>query len=662
VPDVHTSELTPRSHRRHLALDATVIGGLALLILAAVYHLWDAHFGIPFSYLGPNQSPLVYAPDAPFYLMMEKSAIDHGWFLTNPSLGYPFGQSLHDIPHGLDNLNLLVLQVLGWVFRNPFTAVNVFFLLTFVGISVAAYLVLRRLGVSRLTGAAIALLYTFLPYHFARGTAHVLLSAYWLVPVAALLLVAVTSEAPPFTRDRDSDDRATRSWKVSLRGKSSILYLLACAGLASTGSYYGAITLTLLVPVVIVDYLARRRARALVSGAIAVATIIVVMVLNLMPTFVYYAEHGRNPDVVKRGPSETEVNGLKISQLVLPTEGHRIHALAEIQAKSTRFSVLDAERGQQLGAIGAAGFVGLLGAVLIAARRRRPDDDDAPRPPPLDDDGGPEPLAPTGEVIRVFGIATIVAIIIGATSGISLIIAGIGLSEIRSWNRVSIFIGFFALATVGFGIDWLRRRLPDRAWRTPVTVAALALLVLIGILDQVAPTVVPDYKAAQHRFDSDEKFFAKVERELPKGSAVFNLPYQFFPESGIVNGIGPYDQVRGYLHTDGLEWSWGGVVGTDADWAAAAAQQPSTEELLDRISAVGFSGIVLDRRGDVGEKREAGLTDALGPPTFASPDGTQAFWDTREWASDARRRLGKAGFAAKRREALADRGKAKVAG
>ena len=164
-----------------------------------------------------------------------------------------------------------------------------------------------------------ALLYTFLPYHFARGTAHVLLSAYWLVPVAALLLVAVTSEKPPFTADATATTRRQqRSWKVSLRGKSSILYLLACAGLASTGSYYGAITLTLLAPVVIVDFLARRSRRVLASGAIAVGTILVVMVLNLMPTFVYWAEHGRNPDVVKRGPSETEVNGLKISQLVLP--------------------------------------------------------------------------------------------------------------------------------------------------------------------------------------------------------------------------------------------------------------------------------------------------------------------------------------------------------
>ena len=53
---------------------------------------------------------------------------------------------------------------------------------------------------------------------------------------------------------------------------------------------------------------------------------------------------------------------------------------------------------------------------------------------------------------------------------------------------------------------------------------------------------------------------------------------------------------------------------------------------------------------------------ALGPPQFESPDGTLAYLDTREWARDARRRLGKAGFAAKRAEALRDRGEAKRAG
>jgi hypothetical protein len=661
-----------KGRARQLAIDSTLIAIAALGVLAVVYHLWDADFGIPFEYLGPDRSPLVYAPDAPFYLMMAKGALDHGWFLENPSLGFPFGQELYDIPHGLDNLNLLVLQVLDWVFGNPFTAVNVFFVLTFVGISVAAYLVVRRLGVSRLVGATVALLYSFVPYHFARGTAHLLLSAYWMVPVAGLLIVAVTSERPPFTVDAP-DDR--RGWNVSLRGWSSILWLLACAGLASTGTYYGAIALTLLVPVALVDYLARRRTRVLVSAGIAVAAVLLVMVVNLLPTFVYWAQHGRNEDVVKRGPSETEVNGLKISQLVLPTDDHRIDAFANIQDKSTRFTVIDDERGQQLGAIGAIGFIGVLGAVLLPARSRgngsRRDDD--PRPPPsasereraVESASSPElaPIAPPGEVLRVFGIATIVAIVVGAVSGFSLIMAGIGLSDIRSWNRVSIFIAFFALTAVGLGLDWVRRRLPDRPWRTPVTVAALAALLVIGVLDQVSTSVVPDYDGAKQRFDLDAAFFRRIERTLPENAAVFNLPYLFFPESGTVEGVGPYDNVRGYLQTDDLNWSWGGVIGGDADWAAGTAQG-KPEVMLDRLAAVGFDGLVLDRRGYREEEglREIGINLVVGPPTFESADGTLAFWDLRNYARAARARLGPAGIRRVREEAFRDHGWPKVRG
>jgi hypothetical protein len=153
-----------------------------------------------------------------------------------------------------------------------------------------------------------------------------------------------------------------------------------------------------------------------------------------------------------------------------------------------------------------------------------------------------------------------------------------------------------------------------------------------------------------------------VERRLPEGAAVFNLPYQFFPESGTVNGVGPYDQVRGYLHTNDLKWSWGGVIGTDVDWIAAATQQPSTPEMLDRITAVGFRALVLDRRGDAEAARELALRDALGTPAFENADHTLAFWDLREWARDARRRLGKAGLAKKRAEALRDRRRAHYSG
>lgn len=655
MPDVRKTGRT-----RQLAIDSTIIAVAAVVVLAVVYRLWDATFDIPFGYMARDEPPLVYAPDALFYLMMAKGSIDHFWFLDNPSLGYPFGQQLHEIPHGLDNLNLAILQVLGWVFQNPFVAVNVFFVLTFAGISVSAYLVVRRLGISRLSGAAVALLFAFVPYHFARGEAHLLLSAYWMVPVAGLLLIGVTSERPPFTAD--APDRE-RGWKVSLRGKSSILWLLACAGLASTGSYYGAITITLLAPVVLIDFLARRRGRVVASAGVVLAAIVTVMVINLVPTFVFWAQHGRNSEVVKRGPSETEVNGLKISQLVLPTEGHRIGAFAEIQAKSTRFSIIPAERGQQLGLIGAIGFVAILGSVLISARRRNTtvaDGDGDPRPPPS---MNPVAIAPPREIVRVYGIATIVAILVGAVSGFSLIVAGLGLSDIRSWNRVSIFIAFFALAAVGLGLDWCRRQLPNRPWRQPVTAAAVALLVLVGIFDQVSAKVVPDYNADEVRFDNDKRFFEHIERTLPGGSAIFTLPYLFFPESGVVNNVGPYDNVRGYLHTDGLKWSWGGVIGTESDWVAGAAQS-APETMLERAAAVGFRGLVLDRRGYRADEflREFGIKEVLGQPTFVSTDGMLTFWDMRDYIKMLHQEHDAEWFEATRAEAFRDRGSPKTRG
>lgn len=639
---------------RQLALDTTLVVVVALGILAVVYRIWDASLTIPFEYLPVDRAPYSYGPDAPFYLMLAKTAVDHGWFLSNPSLGAPFGQALHEFPQTLDNLNLVVLQVLAWITHNPFAAVNAFFVLTFVGVSGAAFLVARRLGCSRLAAAVVALLYAFLPYHFARGTPHLFLSAYWLVPVAALLLVQVVSSRPPFTADADTP----RGWRVHWRSRSSVLWLLACFGLASTGSYYAALTMVLVTIVVLVDFVARRNRRAVASGALAVAAILGMAVVNLVPTFVYWAEHGRNGDLVKRGTSETEVNGLKISQLVLPVEGHRVHSLAEMQADATRFTVINAERGQELGAIGAVGFLTILVVFFASVFRRR--EDDGLGPPTGSRPGWDPPMAPRG-VVRVFGVATLGGILIATVSGFSLIISGIGVKEIRSWNRLSVVIGFFALVTVGFGIDWLRRRLPARRWRTPVTAVACGLLVLVGVLDQFAPDMTPRYRQTAATFRSDEKFFAAVQDALPAGSAVFNVPYVFFPESGTVNGIGPYDTVRGYLQTDGLDWSWGGVIGTDADWVAGATQS-DTPEMLDRAVAMGFTGLVLDRRGYPNPLRELAIDDLVGDPTVISADKTLLFYDLRDYAKDLRARLGAEGMRAKRAEALADSGRPRSIG
>ena len=270
---------------RTLLLDAVLVAIAALVILVPVLELWDADLDVPLAYVRGDPGVYTYEPDAPFYEMLAKGGIDNLWFFTNPDLGAPFHQQLFDFPVGLDNLNLVGLKVLGTVTGDVGATVNIFFVLTFAAVAVSMLLVLRALGASRGVAAVIALLYAYLPYHFTRGVPHLFLSSYWVVPLAAYLVLRVASASPPFTTERDDG----AGWRVRVWSGWGWLWLLACVAIASSGAYYAAFTLLFLVVLGAVDFIARRRRRVLASAAIAIVAIGAIAAVNLAPTFVYMA-------------------------------------------------------------------------------------------------------------------------------------------------------------------------------------------------------------------------------------------------------------------------------------------------------------------------------------------------------------------------------------
>lgn len=642
------------SRGRVLLLDAVLVAVAALVILVPVLELWDADVDVPIAYVRGGSGIYAYEPDAPFYQMLAKGGIDHAWFSTNANLGAPFEQELFDFPVSLDNLNLVGLKVLGTLTGSVGATVNIFFVLTFAAVAVSMLLVLRALGISRGVAAVIALLYTFLPYHFARGVPHLFLSAYWVVPLAGYLVLRTASRRPPFVADPSTENSGDgEGWRVRLWNRSGILWLLACVAIASSGAYYAAFTVLFLVILASVDFIARRNKRVLASAAISLAAILGMTALNLAPSLVYFVVHGQNTEVVRRNPSETELNGLKVSQLVLPVEHHRVSALADIQTKSTRFTPTRSERGQQLGIIGAIGFVGLL-VVLLVAIRRRPG---APAGEQQADERPVEgPVPPPADALLSMGVLTVAGILLATISGFSILIFGVGIRELRSWNRISVFLAFFAFTAVAYGLHWLRRRLPERSWTAPAVVVALVLVLVLGILDQVSPAVIPDYASTQARWNSDEHFVTRIERTLPNGASVFELPYRAFPEAPKVGTLGPYDLVRPYLHSDSLKWGWGGMLGREADWQVSTAELPA-RAMLDRLAAVGFDGLV-DDLGSTYHFKEPfpdEISAALGQQPIISRDGELAFWDLRQDARRVRERLGPDGLRRLRKVALADR-------
>ena len=103
-------------------------------------------------------------------------------------LGAPLGRFAYDYPLGSDNLNLAVIRGLTWLSSNPFVVNNVFLLLTFPAAFLASWFVFRRLGFSKSVAWVAGVVYAILPYHFWRADPHLLLSAYYVVPLGALLL------------------------------------------------------------------------------------------------------------------------------------------------------------------------------------------------------------------------------------------------------------------------------------------------------------------------------------------------------------------------------------------------------------------------------------------------------------------------------------------
>jgi hypothetical protein len=561
--------------------NAALAAGLSALFGVLVIQPWGGDLDVPY----------LYFADANLYRSEVKGILEHGWYWHNPDLGAPEGQQLFDFP-GLngDPLNILLIKVIGLFSSDAAVVVNVFFLLTFPLVGLAAYLVLRRLTLSVPVAIVCSILFTVLPYHFWRGELHLLLSAYYVVPPGAYLVLAVLGDRPLFAR-----------WRLTL----GTLALCALIAFASGGYYYAAFTVILLTAVALISAAVSRTRRPLMEGGAVVGAILALSLVTLAPSFVYWAKHGTNDEVAHRLQYESELYGLKFAQLVLPIDQHRIGQLAEVRRNYDNwFPKTEATFSTALGVVATAGFLWLLAISLLQ-------------------------LASPGRAVASplhgqAGIAALLALLFAWVGGLATLVSAVT-PQIRSWNRLSIFIGFFALLAVGLLLDRALGRL------RPVLGAALLCGVLaVGVLDQTSSAYRPAYAALEDEYRSDGEFVSAIEKRLPAGAMVFQLPYHPFPETSGAERMVDYDLMRGYLHSGDLRWSYGFTKGRPGDPSPVIAAQ-ETPELVRSAKTAGYAGIYIDRFGyeDLAADLGRELRQATGEEPIESPNGRLWFFPLR---------------------------------
>jgi phosphoglycerol transferase len=198
---------------------------------------------------------------------------------------------------------------------------------------------------------------------------------------------------------------------------------------------------------------------------------------------------------------------------------------------------------------------------------------------------------------------------------------------IRGYNRISVYIAFFSLFTIGLMIDRRCAR-ASRFGRALLSGLIIPVLLIGGIWDQTTGQFVPSYTWVRQEFTSDAIFIRDIEALLPENAMVFQLPYAWFPEQGPICQMTDYDHLRGYLHSSRLRWSYGAYKGRPGDaWLKEVSSKP-VEELVRRITEAGFGGIYIDRSAfpDAGKELEGKLSVILQIQPLVSPNRILAFY------------------------------------
>ena len=257
---------------------------------------------------------------------------------------------------------------------------NLFYLTGYAAVGIATAFVMRRLGASRLVAIAVAILYALLPYHWLRGEGHLFLSMYWILPLILLVLVWLDSPSPPFIKVHDGG-----RLPLQLRAPQTIAALAIMIVAGASGVYYLFFSCFFIVIVALRAAIRGRDYRPVLAGGLLVLVGACVFAVQMAPSAVYSARHGKNEVTAVRNSAESETYGLRITQLLLPIQGHRVPQLAHKQ--DFYLSVSPGANTEamfaSLGILGSLGFLAAITAILLGWPHDRRDGplespDDAP--------------------------------------------------------------------------------------------------------------------------------------------------------------------------------------------------------------------------------------------------------------------------------------------
>ena len=530
--------------------------------------------------------PLNYLEDANIFLLRAKSIVEGNWVWRNPRLGLPFGANWIDFPMNV-TLDSAVMWLLSRFTSSAPLVVNLDWILGLSATAALCAYAFLRLGFNRAVSVCGAVVFALQPYSWFQGTKHLhcLSCAVPLIAAAAIEVV----------RGRGRLFRSPYVW-------------IGCVLAGLSYAYVAFFSCLVLVCAATLAALSRRDSRAFTVGLTLAGCVAGVALADLAPTLLYQARNGPNASMLFKSPVEAEIYALKPRYLLTPSPDHPLPFVRawERRLADAKFPpFLNENEYTRLGTVGSLGLLGLIAILLASVLTVRV----------------------AGPVLGACAALTLLCILFATTGGWNVFFNVFISPEIRAWARIFPFIGFFSVtAAAALAAPVIAH------WTRPVRGAVLGIVMVLAVFDQAVPSSAYDRSGAVYRHD--DAFVTSIEKLLPAGSAIFELPYVDFPNDSHPGKLLVNDMLRPYLHSRTYRWSAAAVSGTtSAEWSRLVAGLPTTE-MLNALVRRGFAGLWVDLAGYAGDSSpEAALTQELRADPVRDSDGRYLFYDLRSYTA-----------------------------
>ncbi len=549
------------------------VAGLALVLAVVLLRPW------------PLDDPVIYQGDVFQHLAIVEATDAGGSPGTSTDLGAPTGVDWSVFPTGTERLQLVVLRSLDVLTGDVTGAVNLYLLLGVTATATVAFAVLRWIGLRPLLAGAVGVTFSVGPaFSSALLGGHLFLFA--LYPVALGTYLALWSTM-------------TSVAELRARPRSLALPAVAVVATALSSAYYTSFTSVVVAAMGLAVTVRSRRVGRLLLPALTAATLGLVAGLSLLPDLLRRSGDPAS-SALRRTAADVWRYSLHPQDLLVLDEGHPLGALAG-WARSISSDNVASSTGTVLGLVALVGCVGLVVVAVrhVAAPRDRED-------------------RVTARLATIVGTVLVVAV----TGGVGTWLAGIGVTQIRAWSRMTVFLSFAGLA----GMALIAQRALDRShWDRRRTTAVVVVAAVLVLLDHgLLPT---DNATAAAHAGSDDLLVEQLQRELGSDAAVFEVPVVSFPDDpGSGRLLAPATRPGSTL-----DYSAGFFRGGRDDWQLSWCRRP-TEQFVRAIAATGFDALLVQQDHHLVRDREEldrQLASVLGAPSGVSPDGTFAWYDLR---------------------------------